>query len=416
MFTARAVQGGTASFSVDLAGGTFTGLETLTGSITRGDGRAPLLTFTPTWNTASIGLVDIPLTTADLNTLGTGAFFINLGVATGPILSVGVLHVVPGTSITTGLRSLVSPAESVALIPDVLAGTNSDQFDVLPRLLADATVAIERECERTLVLSDFDGIWPQSGYGRTRLIELEYPIADITKVQTRAVEVIRLRCTTGERASIRLVPASATSRQIASLVLSRTVAGVPVTPVTVTLSGYATLGLLQASLQVTGWTVEVTGGYESYPTSELVNVIGPRGNTIGVGPNQTIGLWLFDGDYFDYEITSRGKFRIESTSSWTDDRTESVLGRRSGDVRIVYRGGYAIEDADIAAGYEPVPGDLKAATVMTARSIQESALTASPVIQQSIQGRSYSKTGQAGAIPIEAMAILKNYRRIWGAV
>jgi hypothetical protein len=90
-----------------------------------------------------------------------------------------------------------------------------------------------------------------------------------------------------------------------------------------------------------------------------------------------------------------------------------VRGRRFGGVRIVYRGGYAIEAADIAAGYEPPPGDLKKATVMTARSIQESALTASPVIQQSVQGRSYSKTGASGVIPTEAMSILNNYRRMW---
>lgn len=414
MFTARAVQGGTASFSIDLSGGTFTGLETLTGTITRGDGRAPLLTFTPTWNTASIGLLDVTLSSANLDTLGTGTFFVNIGVATGPILSVAILHVLPGSSVTTGLRSLVTPAEAVAIIPDVLTTTNSDQFDALPRLLADATAAIEQECERTLILTDFDGIWPQTSYSRTRTIELEFPVADITKVQTHAVEVIRLRCTTGERASMRIVPTSATSRQIASVVLSRTVAGVPLTPVTITISDYATIGLLEAALQVPGWTVEVTGGYEAYPSSELVNVVGPRGNTLSIGPNQTVGLWLFDGYFFDYEITARGKLRIESASAWTENRLDSIWGRRFGDVRVVYRGGYAIEDADIAAGYEPVPGDLKDATIMTARSLQESALTASPVIQQSIQGRSYSKTGAAGAIPIEAMTILKNYKRLWG--
>ena len=75
----------------------------------------------------------------------------------------------------------------------------------------------------------------------------------------------------------------------------------------------------------------------------------------------------------------------------------------------------AEEPADVAAGYEPAPGDLKKAAVMIARSIQESALTASPVIQQSVSGRSYSKTGTSGVIPPEAMSILRNYKRVWGA-
>jgi hypothetical protein len=183
VFTARAVQGGTWSFDIDLSGGTFTGSETLTGTFTRGDGRAPLLTFTPTWKTPSTGVITASGSSADLDTLGTGAFFVNVGVVGGPMVSVGVLHVVAGSSTTTGLRSLVTPSEAVAIIPDILV--NPDQFDALPGLLADATATIEQECERTLVLTSFDGIWLQSDYGYTRTIELEWPVADITKVQTQ---------------------------------------------------------------------------------------------------------------------------------------------------------------------------------------------------------------------------------------
>jgi hypothetical protein len=413
VFTARAVQGGTFADTVTLSGGVFTGSETLAGTITRGDGRSALLSFTPTWVDPAARQIGIALSSADLDAIGIGAFIVNAGVLGGPIISVGVLHVVVGSSVTTGLRSLVTPAEAVAVIPDILV--NPDQYDALPGLLADATKTIEQECERVLVLTDFDGLWPQSGYGRTRTIELEYPVADLTKVQTQAIEAIRLRCTTGERAGVRIVPTSPTSRQVASVILTRTVSGVPVAPVTVTLAGYPTLALLQAALQVTGWTVEVTGGYEAYPASELVNVAGPGGNTIGIGPNQTVGLWLFDGSDVDYEVTPRGILRIEGAGSGTDDSNRSVRGRRFSAIRVVYRGGYAIEQADVAAGYEAPPGDLKKATVMTARSIQESALTASPVIQQKVEGRSFSKTGTSGVIPTEAAAILKNYRRVWGA-
>lgn len=411
MFTVRAVQGGTWSFDIDLSGGSFTGSETLAGTITRGDGRTPLLSFTPTWKIPSIGVVTASGSSADLDTLGVGSFFVNVGVGGGPIVSVGILHVGPGSSVTPGLRSLVTPAEAVAVIPDILR--TPDQFDALPGLLADATTLIEQECERTLILSDFDGIWPQSSYGRTRTIELEWPIADVTKVQTRAVEAVQLRLTTGERGSIRLVPVSATSRQVASIILSRTVSGVVVANVTLTVSDYATLALLQVALQTTGWTAVVTAGYENYPTSELVNLVAAGSSTTGIGPNQTLGLWLFDGCNTDYEVTPLGKLLIESANVWTEDRIRSVQGRRFGAVRVVYRGGYAIEDADLAAGYAPVPGDLRKATVMTARSLQESALTASPIIQQSAAGKSYSKTGKAGAIPIEAMTILQNHRRVW---
>jgi hypothetical protein len=107
--------------------------------------------------------------------------------------------------------------------------------------------------------------------------------------------------------------------------------------------------------------------------------------------------------------------RIEVPTHGRTIPADSVRGRRYGATRVVYRGGYAIEPADIAAGYCTPPGDLKKATVMIGRSIQESALTASPVIQQSVQGRSYSKTGTSGVIPPEAMSILKNYKRVWGA-
>jgi hypothetical protein len=214
---------------------------------------------------------------------------------------------------------------------------------------------------------------------------------------------------------VRIVPMSPTSRQIASIILSRTVSGVPVAPVTITLASYATLAQLQAALGGAGWTATSTAGYDAYPASELVNVVSTGANTIGLGPNQTVGLWLFDGSHTDYEVTPKGKLRIQAAGTWTDDRTQSVRGRRFSGVRVVYRGGYAIEPADIATGYAPVPGDLKKAAVMIGRSIQESALTASPVIQQSVQGRSYSKTGTSGVIPPEAMSILKNYKRVWGA-
>jgi hypothetical protein len=413
VFTARAVQGGSFAITDTLSGGTFTGSETLAGTVSRGDGRAALFNFTPTWVDPTTRQIGITLSSDDLDAIGTGSYFINAGVVGGPIVSIGVLHIVAGMSTGTGLRSLVTPSEAVAIIPDILV--NPDQFDALPGLLADATTMMEVECERTLVLTNFDGIWPQSAYGYTRTIELEYPVADITKVQTQAVEAIRLQCITGERASVRIVPTSPTSRQIASVVLSRTVSGVPATPVTITLASYATLAQLQAALQVAGWTATSTAGYDAYPATELVNVASTGANTIGLGPNQTVGLWLFDGSHTDYEVTKKGVLRIQAAGTWTDDRTQSVQGRRFSGVRVVYRGGYAIEPADVAAGYEPAPGDLKKAAVMIGRSIQESALTASPVIQQSVSGRSYSKTGTSGVIPPEAMSILRNYKRVWGA-
>lgn len=306
-----AFQGVDTAFSITLSPSTvdFPAAPALVGEIHRGDGRAALATLTPTWANTATDLITVPIPGTVTATLEPGGYFLSVRPEDSSTqLSFDVLNILASPGGLAPLRSLVAPSEAVQLLPDLLP--NLPQFSALPDLLASATELIEAECERKLILADFDGAWAAEPYGYS-YIDLEFPVISIASVSTGP----------------------------------------------------------------SGWPI-VPGDFAATTRYDL-------------------NSWT-------------GKLRVDPYYwSGSGDRIDGRL------IRVVYRGGYAIEPADIALGLEAVPRPLRKACCMVARSIQEGALTAGPVKTQTVRDRSYTKTENPLAVMDEIMPLIRAYKRNW---
>lgn len=397
LFSLTATQGADIAYTIDASGGSFTGSETLAAVVTRGDGQASLLSVTPTWSDSTDGEVTLTLTTANLATLTPGSYLV-LVKADSTLMAVGRLSVLPNVGVGTPTRALATPAEAIGLLPSL--GSDQDDYNVLPFILEAATKKCEEYCGRKLVLSAFDRLYTLNQ--NAAIILHSRPVPVISRCQTALGTGLEIRYTgSAQQATVTVAPTTPDVLTISSLTLKSVSSGVE-TSTTLTISNYATITALETAIEaVSGWTAETD--YGTRAATELFGTPGVFGakDAACVLPlyMQQVPAYLVDSD--------RGRLEFDpaifDTSSYLPNDTRQVA------VRVTYRAGYAYLTADITAGYEPVPADLKIACVMSARAMLDASDMTTLVKSQTVKDRSYTLNDKAIAIPSVAESILASY-------
>ena len=116
----KVFQGTDTQIEILLSGGIFTGSESLTTTVSRGDNQPVLTTLATAWNepTATRPSLIATITAAQSLALRPGAYQ-TLVMINGTIAGdVGVLNVFAGTGGTGDFRSLITVPEAVLLVPD----------------------------------------------------------------------------------------------------------------------------------------------------------------------------------------------------------------------------------------------------------------------------------------------------------
>lgn len=176
----RAYQGNDAVFTATLSSSVaFTGSETMTTVLTRGDTQASLATFATTWNDPAAKTIDITMSGASLATLPPDSYLL-IASQTGNTATfvVGVLNVLPNAGGVGGVRSLCTVPQALIMVPELL--TYQAHFDQLPGTLEQATTACETYCRRKLLLTDFDRLYSRPFAGNREIRLDSRPVAVIT--------------------------------------------------------------------------------------------------------------------------------------------------------------------------------------------------------------------------------------------
>lgn len=319
------------------------------------------------------------------------------------------------------LRALATPADFWAFVPDQTGNP------AVAQALASATKAIEALCRRALVLTSFDKLYRP---GRTRRIYLEtWPIAIVTSVTTDLVSAMNITNAATNGVSIATVsmgragiwnqpyvPTSLTFTTVAS--------GLP-TVQTLQFANYPTVQALANAISLlgNGWSVITNpGGYGpmqvmNWPPSRLFYTMGQFGAI-----NAQVPILAYITDLTLYDVHPELGY-IELTQNVAEayryaDRSygqgfgwswSSASEPRNANVRVQYRAGYAVAQADVAAGYEPVQDDLKMACVLTAQAILATAPMVGEVLSQSVDGRAYKLREDSSIVPKSARPLLNRY-------
>lgn len=176
----RAYQGNDAVFTGTLSSSVpFTGSETMTTKLTRGDTQAALATLATTWADPAAKTITITLLGSASMTLEPDAYLL-IASETGSTATfvVGVLQLFPNAGGAGGLRSLCTVPQALIMAPELLS--YQAHFDELPATLVQATTACETYCRRKLLLSDFDRLYSRP-FGGVREIRLDArPVVSLT--------------------------------------------------------------------------------------------------------------------------------------------------------------------------------------------------------------------------------------------
>lgn len=412
----RAFQGQGATFTATINRSGFAGTETLTASVYRGDTQAALLTITPVWNTGTDQttpprLVDFPFTGPQLSALAPGAYAILLGLADNTAaFAKGILEVypAPGGTPPPFERSLASVARAQSMLPEL----RQDQIDYLPSALRAATRAIETYCGGPWVLTTYDKIIrPKAGLPQVRLNTRK-----AVDVQRVAVDVV-CGCLVSNAsvgigaASLQATIAAPGSLQVKSLAFKVTTNGA-VASQSLALANYATFNDLAAGINGLGNGWAATAGSGRVGTIACTEAFGtPTARSVLDGPiwvhthSDPLGWQWVNPEQGIVEINEPipGGFLVPNP------RVERSDSRYWG-IRFTWRAGYAVQQADIDLGYEPVPDDLQDATIMTAKAVIEAGPMAGPVKSQTVKDRSYVLKDMHAVIPDAAKDILAGYQ------
>lgn len=414
-----AYQGVTASQTIqaqdangnDLTG--FTGSPALTAVVWAGADQAAAATLTPTWVSATAGTISFVLSGATSATIPAGFYEVVISLDDdSQVLRRFYLDLsfAPGTST---YRSLARLSDCQALLPAFFSSGQS--LDALPVALEAATVTIENYCGRILALTTFDKLYRP---GRTRKIQLDaWPVPILTRLQTDLASVLTIGCnfTTNQIATVQLTASSQSSNTLATLIFNRIASG-SLTTTTLTASTYTTVADLVTAINALGggWYATSSAPYSTWAVSEINANPGTYGVQDGLGLQafvRDIGEYSLDPATGIIELTENRPqaFRYSDRSYGNGYGWFGAGDPRTANVRARYRAGYATAAADITAGYEPVPMDLRAACVMTTQAIIEAAPAAGPVREQSVKDRSYKLHDGFGSIPESAKLILGKY-------
>jgi hypothetical protein len=426
----RAVQGQSETFTLTLSGGTYTGSETLAGTVSTGTGEPALLSPTPVWTPGQsvYKTVDVAFTGSDLATLAPGGYILNVTVngAGGAFVS---LRVLPGVGTTAAIRTLVTPGQALAFNSDL--ATNQAQLDALAPALAAATRVMEAYCRKALVLTSFDRIYRP---GRTRKIYLHaWPVAPGLRIKvdlSTAFTITNTSIGTYQVGYSSMTPTSYYSWTPKTLSLTTIDSSSNQVVVPLTLASYANIGALTAAINAAGngWSAAMIGNsynssrLSSWPCSELLYDPGCHGAL-----NQQYDVYVYTRDIVRYGIDfNRGTVELTENRPEAYRYPDRAYGigfgwswsaaaePRHAGARCTYQAGYAVQAADIASGIEPAPEDLQYAAVLTAQSILATTPLVGPVNSQAVKDRSYDLVDNPEVIPCQARKILDqkyaNYR------
>lgn len=296
----------------------------------------------------------------------------------------------------------------------------------LPAVITAVSRAFEHTCGRKHALWNFDKVYRP---GRTRRIQLDsWPVVPGARFKTDLSVPMVIQnsdALTNQFAYIYPTPVSTTSLQIASYTFVRIASGITTTQ-TVSFSGLNTLTDLMNAVNGLGggWNAIIQGsgqGYVNYPLV-AVSEINYDPGTMGA-LNQQAEVRIYERDISRVVLNDRSgiveltenrptAFRYADLAygigfgwSWA-----AAAEPRHAGVRAIYRAGYAVQAADLAAGYEPVPDDLLRAAIISVQATLEA--TVSPSKKQESDGAyTYLKTDDGPAvIPQAAMRILLSSR------
>lgn len=281
--------------------------------------------------------------------------------------------------------------------------------------IAAATGAIESYCGRKLVLQQFDKVYRP---GRTRKIYLDtWPVARITMVRTDLCVVATIQNTdvlTNQRATVEMTATTLGFVRIASGVQSNFL---------LTLNQFVTFADLIAAINADGggWSATLAN---NQPSGSQPNLGAFAVSDLNLNPGvsgclaQAYELQTYQRDIMRY-IPNMDKGYIELTENVAQafryaDRSygqgfgwswSSASDPRFAGVRCQYQAGYAIQAADIAAGYTPVPADLRRAVVFAVQAILET--TPAPnVISETDGAYSYRLASEPVTLPRSVTQIL----------
>lgn len=398
--------------------GPFTGSEILTINLAASQGAQLAVSQSTTWNDFATGAINFGLSAANSSNLTAGQVYqgeVLARAGNGDPKCICWFTLTSLPSAGSGgpiLRSLVELDEAINL----LGFLGTQQQDMLGQALEAATSALEGYCRRILVLTSFDKLYRP---GRTRKIYLHtWPVAIVTGMSW-GLDYAGVIANVGgaQIANVSMLPVSTYSNSVTSITLNSTSSGVVATPILLPLSQYPTFGALLAAISGAGngWQGSAPNSlYNEWPTSRLNYQAG----SFGAVQNQ-VELQIYNTDLMRYNVdVDLGT--IEMTQNFPEafryaDRSFGIgfgwawsgaTEPRNSNVRVIYRAGYAITQADLELGYRPVPAALKTACIYTANSILQGVAMSGPVQSQSVTGRSYTLRSDPSAVPHEARVLL----------
>lgn len=129
----------------------------------------------------------------------------------------------------------------------------------LSTLISAACEFVEKTCDRAFASASHDDVFEVERDGTILLSDP--PVTEISRICS-AYSFFTIQNTTAQVASFHITDTA--------IKLNSITAGVAATS-SITLASYATITLLAAAIEaVSGWSVTITSGYESFPTSDLV--------------------------------------------------------------------------------------------------------------------------------------------------
>jgi hypothetical protein len=294
---------------------------------------------------------------------------------------------------------LLTQAVAQEAMPDLTA----DEVAALPRLITNASRAIERYCKRGLATASYD---ERHRPGRDRLIRLKAPpIASISRICTGLTTVLSVvngdAATT--RAGVLLSPAT--------LTLYRSAPGSP-SVVPIDLTTCETIAALAAAVNAVGggWSAIIGGNWGGWLTADLDPLAGVQ-NAKGrpcslLAMTRDLSYNVVDPDIGTVEIfESRPEaYRLPDRAyAWGGNAAWSQADPRHADVRAIYIGGY-----DIAA----MPGDIVEAAILTIRAAFDSRKVSGVIKSETVGNTGYttSDAGSGSIIPATAKGLLGPWR------
>ncbi len=381
--------------------GHFTGAESLTAYAWPGDDQAQSFALTPSWNSATLGLIDVQVSAASTTAQNAGVYqwLLKLtdssaAIARGELNLLGAVGTgLPGLPDLVALSYVQSALASVSL--------TQDQVDYLPYAVNSASLLVRRFCNRRFTRATFTETSSPSLEGLVRLNQI--PVNRVIRVSNKLLSVMNIWAnetmfqnayvnfsTTGDFAD------SNTALTYTGINLVSSTNGVTTTT-PLLFATYTTLGALATAINaVSGWTATVNAGnYGSWAVTELFCDDGSQGAL-----DEGVSLRVFTQDVSKMRVDSRtgmislgygaatSGFGPKWGPTWFAMDDPTGYGFDDNFVRVIYD-----------AGYDVVPPPIQQATAELTKDILERFRTDFALKGESIGAYKYELRDRYDGIP-----------------